>query len=63
MPKAVAKGDCDDSHDQCPEWAYFGECEKNPGFMNVTCKKSCKVCVHGGGSAEKAATLSVTSTA
>ncbi len=37
-------GDCDDDHEQCVEWAFFGECEKNPGFMNATCKKSCGLC-------------------
>ncbi len=30
----------------CPisQWAFFGECDKNPGYMLVGCKKSCKVC-------------------
>jgi hypothetical protein len=37
-------GECGDSHEQCAEWAYFGECEKNPGFMLASCKKSCKKC-------------------
>jgi hypothetical protein len=26
------------------QWAFFGECDKNPGYMLVGCKKSCKVC-------------------
>ncbi len=37
-------GECADGHEQCPEWAYFGECQKNPGFMTSNCKKSCKAC-------------------
>lgn len=35
---------CNDKHEQCAEWAFFGECTKNTGFMNVECKKSCKQC-------------------
>lgn len=26
------------------QWAFFGECDKNPGYMLTGCKKSCKVC-------------------
>ncbi|KAF8063844.1 TRN1 [Scenedesmus sp. PABB004] len=33
---------CADTNDQCAEWAYFGECAKNPGYMLVGCKTSCK---------------------
>ena len=44
-PKKVEpKSGCQDSHDQCVEWAYFNECEKNPVFMAESCKKSCKKC-------------------
>lgn len=44
-PKALPKeGDCVDGHEQCTEWAYFGECEKNPEFMKKSCKKACKLC-------------------
>ena len=28
----------------CPVWASSGECDKNPGWMQKNCKKSCKVC-------------------
>jgi len=35
---------CGDANEQCTEWAFFGECEKNPGFMLETCKKSCGLC-------------------
>mmetsp|Transcript_4979 Transcript_4979/g.8675 ORF Transcript_4979/g.8675 Transcript_4979/m.8675 type:complete len:83 (-) Transcript_4979:305-553(-) len=40
----VTPGACVDSNEQCTEWAFFGECEKNPQFMRDTCKKSCGVC-------------------
>jgi len=44
-PKEPAKpGECVDNNDQCKEWSFFGECDKNPGYMLVSCKKSCKVC-------------------
>ncbi|MEW5303088.1 MAG: hypothetical protein WDW38_001412 [Sanguina aurantia] len=39
-----APGDCSDDNDQCQEWSFFGECEKNPSFMNVTCRKACALC-------------------
>lgn len=39
-----AAGDCTDDNDQCQEWSFFGECEKNPSFMNVTCRKACALC-------------------
>eukprot|EP00536_Pseudo-nitzschia_multiseries_P003474 jgi/Psemu1/185954/e_gw1.54.44.1 len=29
---------------QCKEWAWFGECFKNPEFMHLECKKSCGLC-------------------
>ena len=41
---AQAASDCEDTNEQCSEWAYFGECEKNPGFMEASCKKSCGHC-------------------
>lgn len=37
-------GDCVDIEESCKEWAYFGECEKNPGYMLENCRKSCKHC-------------------
>lgn len=35
---------CDDKNPQCADWASKGECNKNPAYMNVSCKKSCKKC-------------------
>lgn len=40
----LGEGDCADKNDQCQEWAFFGECDKNPGFMKENCKRSCKIC-------------------
>ncbi|EFJ44873.1 hypothetical protein VOLCADRAFT_82641 [Volvox carteri f. nagariensis] len=44
--KAVSLGtpECHDSMEQCTEWAFFGECEKNPGYMRENCARSCKTC-------------------
>lgn len=28
----------------CPGWAKNGECQKNPGFMKINCRKSCNTC-------------------
>lgn len=45
QPKRVLKeGECGDTNEQCREWAFFGECEKNPGFMHASCKDSCGLC-------------------
>ena len=38
---------CDDYDKGCDEWSATGECEKNPTFMLIHCKKSCKVCTPG----------------
>eukprot|EP00924_Labyrinthula_sp_SR-Ha-C_P009299 snap_masked-scaffold_2-processed-gene-19.23-mRNA-1 protein AED:0.07 eAED:0.07 QI:0/0/0/0.5/1/1/2/0/476 len=36
---------CQDRYPQkCSNWANFGECEKNPGWMIVNCPSSCKGC-------------------
>uniref|UniRef100_A0A7R9V6P2 Fe2OG dioxygenase domain-containing protein n=1 Tax=Chlamydomonas euryale TaxID=1486919 RepID=A0A7R9V6P2_9CHLO len=43
-PKTLQDGDCVDTHEQCREWAYFEECEKNPAFMHSACPRSCKRC-------------------
>ncbi|CAI9739477.1 metalloproteinase nas-13-like [Octopus vulgaris] len=43
------KKDCVDDNSSCPTWAQKGECKKNPKYMLVHCKKSCKKCGDGGG--------------
>ena len=35
--------DCPDLNDNCPGWALWGECSKNPGYMLYYCMKSCNV--------------------
>ncbi|KAK3095013.1 hypothetical protein FSP39_009149 [Pinctada imbricata] len=42
-------GDCVNMYDnwQCNVWAKQGECEVNPKFMKVSCKKACNVCGSG----------------
>lgn len=41
---------CTDEDENCPQWAAFGECERNPIYMvgttdyYGTCRKSCNVC-------------------
>ncbi|VEU34135.1 unnamed protein product [Pseudo-nitzschia multistriata] len=38
---------CVDKHEKiadCMEWAWHGECDKNPGFMHLQCRKSCGLC-------------------
>ena len=37
-------GRCEDADEGCHGWAENGECEKNPGFMLVSCKMSCGEC-------------------
>lgn len=42
-----AREACIDKHalkTQCIEWAWFGECEKNPAFMHDQCRQSCGLC-------------------
>ncbi|EOD17055.1 hypothetical protein EMIHUDRAFT_244523 [Emiliania huxleyi CCMP1516] len=39
----------DDAGEACAGWAGAGECSRNPGFMERSCRRSCGLC--GGGSA------------
>eukprot|EP00795_Rhopilema_esculentum_P001751 gene1751-16235_t len=32
---------CLDKHPDCPKWAGWGECQRNPGYMLKKCKLSC----------------------
>jgi hypothetical protein len=38
--------ECNDLDEKCGWWASWDtdECQRNPGFMLTTCKKSCKAC-------------------
>eukprot|EP00939_MAST-03C_sp_MAST-3C-sp1_P002362 g2362.t1 len=35
---------CRDEKSECPGWANYGECDKNPQFMKRFCRRSCRVC-------------------
>lgn len=43
-PPKVVKGQCQDRHPVCVEYAKNGECEINPGWMIVNCPNSCNAC-------------------
>ena len=36
--------ECVDNHENCPYWSEIGECDKNPSYMRINCKKSCDRC-------------------
>jgi hypothetical protein len=38
---------CTDDHYQCSEWAGMGECDANPNYMRVNCRRACVVCFEG----------------
>lgn len=40
--KVIVRGKDRDFHPKCPMWARVGECRKNPNYMLVNCKASCK---------------------
>ena len=40
---------CTDKSQHCNYWARNGECQKNPSYMNESCRKSCNLCNGGGG--------------
>merc|ERR1711971_738092 len=35
---------CEDKNSWCSNWANWGECTRNPGYMLNYCKVSCNVC-------------------
>ena len=35
---------CVDNHSKCARFKAFNECEQNPGYMLINCRKSCKAC-------------------
>ena len=40
---------CADKHQQCPNWAFAGQCDQNQGFMKLECAQSCDSCGWGPG--------------
>ncbi|XP_060079105.1 cysteine-rich secretory protein 3-like [Ylistrum balloti] len=35
---------CEDDNSMCKTWKAMGECNKNPNYMRVNCRKACGVC-------------------
>lgn len=35
---------CRDVGQYCGDWARKGECNRNPSYMRLNCKKSCRLC-------------------
>lgn len=42
--KNMENGGCVDATPECEAWAATGECAKNPGYMLISCPKSCGQC-------------------
>jgi ShK domain-like len=38
---------CSDSDERCSDWADKQECQNNPNYMLVNCRRSCGTCVSG----------------
>ena len=36
--------DCRDGNLGCADWARKGECDTNPAYMHVSCRKACRAC-------------------
>merc|ERR1740121_286051 len=45
---APTDGPCTDDNENCEQWASVGECDANPGYMLVNCRKSCAACSSPG---------------
>ncbi|XP_047494371.1 zinc metalloproteinase nas-4-like isoform X3 [Penaeus chinensis] len=35
---------CEDTSEYCTTWSDLGECQKNPTWMSVNCRKACRQC-------------------
>ena len=38
------KPGCEDTDENCAQWAESGECQANPQYMGSACKASCGTC-------------------
>lgn len=55
-PPSAAQGKgCEDLHASCGGWMVAGECERNPSFMKLSCRRSCRLCQAASLSAHTAA--------
>jgi hypothetical protein len=43
-PNRATEEECVDTHESCGFWAENQECQENPDYMLVYCRKSCQVC-------------------
>lgn len=43
-PLEASQSECVDQNNQCAYWAVIGECKKNPTYMHVMCRPSCRMC-------------------
>ena len=43
-PPPTGPDDCRDENAHCEYWAGRGECDRNPKYMHVKCKASCRKC-------------------
>lgn len=43
-PRPLAKPGCEDKEDRCYTWGEQGECERNKGFMETSCRLTCGLC-------------------
>lgn len=43
-PLEASLTDCVDQNHQCAYWSVIGECKKNPTYMHVMCRPSCRMC-------------------
>ena len=47
------KEKCKDQNPSCADWARSGQCDANPAFMLISCRKACKACTeHSTGDAD-----------
>merc|ERR1712045_463334 len=44
QPTPPPPAPCFDDNPSCEYWAGIGECERNPAYMLVNCRRSCGVC-------------------
>ncbi|KAL8586258.1 hypothetical protein ACOMHN_003773 [Nucella lapillus] len=40
----TSNGNCIDHNKYCADWAANNQCNENPDYMHLNCKKSCKIC-------------------
>merc|ERR1712168_335464 len=43
-PPGQTTSTCADNNKFCADWAKKGQCQSNPGYMKLFCRKSCQLC-------------------